>query len=137
MTSLQSVMKRPRLDSIRPRRGAVAVAALLALVLTACSPSVTIEAGGSGRTGSGATVSVRATLRGNLQVVLVPAHRPGTGVWVERPGTASFRIPPGHYPPVGMCRVWIPDRPPGRQSAPGDCAVLERQVPPGAYLIYG
>jgi hypothetical protein len=69
--------------------------------------------------------------------VILPSQRPNTGVWVERPSRTSFHIPPGHYPPPGTCRVWFPDRPPGRQSPPGDCGVLERQVPAGAYLVYG
>ncbi|HET8985541.1 MAG TPA: hypothetical protein VFN03_07260 [Trueperaceae bacterium] len=127
----------PTIHSIRKRFAGFAAAALLGLLLSACYPTITIEAAGSGRTSSGATVTVRTTIKGNLRVVILPAHRPGSGVWVERPGRASFRIPPGHYPPPGMCRVWFPERPPGQQSAPGDCAVLERQVPSGAYLVYG
>ena len=47
------------------------------------------------------------------------------------------RIPAGHYPPSGMCRIWILGLSPGQQSAPGDCTVLQRQVPPGAVLIRG
>jgi hypothetical protein len=30
-------------------------------------------------------------------------------------------IPPGHYPPPGECRVWIPGRPPGHQPPPVKC----------------
>jgi hypothetical protein len=45
------------------------------------------------------------------------------------------KIPPGHMPPPGACRIWYPDRPPGHQPPPGDCRALERQVPPGAWLI--
>src|SRR5262245_46657821 len=29
-------------------------------------------------------------------------------------------VPPGHYPPAGMCRVWIDGVPPGHQPAPTD-----------------
>jgi hypothetical protein len=47
----------------------------------------------------------------------------------------EFRVPPGHVPPPGMCRIWFPGRPPGHQPAPGSCRVLSRQVPRGAYLI--
>jgi len=46
-------------------------------------------------------------------------------------------IPPGFYPPPGMCRIWIPGVDPGQQSPPGDCAVLEKLVPPGGILIRG
>jgi len=46
-------------------------------------------------------------------------------------------IPRGFYPPPGMCRIWIPGVDPGQQSPPGDCAVLEKLVPPGGILIRG
>ena len=46
-------------------------------------------------------------------------------------------IPPGHMPPPGKCRIWFPGKPPGQQPPPGDCWELERQVPPGAWLIRG
>ena len=53
-------------------------------------------------------------------------------------GHASLHIPPGHMPPAGLCRIWIPGRSPGHQPAPGDCRTLSRQVPRGAYLLaYG
>ena len=47
------------------------------------------------------------------------------------------RIPPGHMPPPGQCRIWLPGKPPGQQPPPGDCRELERQLPPGAWLIRG
>lgn len=53
--------------------------------------------------------------------------------------TASrFGIPPGHLPPPGACRVWMPGEPPGQQkkSASGDCALVSRQVPAGGWLVY-
>ena len=48
-----------------------------------------------------------------------------------------FKIPPGHMPPPGKCRIWYPGRPPGHQPPAGDCEVLEGYVPPGAWLIRG
>jgi surface antigen len=46
-----------------------------------------------------------------------------------------MRIPPGHLPPPGLCRIWYPNHPPGQQPPPGDCATLSWHVPPGACLI--
>jgi hypothetical protein len=47
------------------------------------------------------------------------------------------RIPKGHMPPAGKCRIWYPDRPPGHQPPPGDCEALKYRVPRGAWLIRG
>ena len=47
-----------------------------------------------------------------------------------------FKIPPGHLPPPGECRIWYPGKPPGHQPPPGDCAALHWRVPPGAWLIH-
>jgi hypothetical protein len=47
------------------------------------------------------------------------------------------KIPPGHYPPPGQCRIWYPDRPPGHQPPPGSCRKLRHQVPPDAVLVRG
>ena len=54
-------------------------------------------------------------------------------------GAQSFtpRIPPGHMPPPGACRIWYPEKPPGHQPPHGDCAVLAHDVPYGAWLIKG
>jgi len=51
--------------------------------------------------------------------------------------SASVKIPPGHLPPPGSCRIWYPGRPPGHQPPPGDCYTLQYQVPPGAVLVRG
>lgn len=40
----------------------------------------------------------------------------------------QFRIPPGHQPPPGSCRLWYSDRPAGHQPPPEDCGFLEGLV---------
>ncbi len=54
---------------------------------------------------------------------------------IPRGYTSKPKIPKGHLPPPGMCRIWHPGTPPGLQPPPGNCAALSRQVPPGAWLI--
>ncbi|MHC4481336.1 MAG: hypothetical protein ACYS1C_10280 [Planctomycetota bacterium] len=52
---------------------------------------------------------------------------------------AKFGIPPGHLPPPGQCKVWIPGEPPGQQKKKykaGDCGTVSRQVPAGGWLVY-
>lgn len=53
------------------------------------------------------------------------------------PPAYGVRIPPGHLPPPGECRIWFPDRPPGQQPPPGPCGALQDRVPPGAVLVWG
>lgn len=48
----------------------------------------------------------------------------------------EVRIPPGHMPPPGECRIWYPGDPPGQQPPPGRCDELDRHVPVGAWLLY-
>jgi len=45
------------------------------------------------------------------------------------------KIPPGHMPPPGQCRVWYPNRPAGHQPPPGNCQALQYHTPPGAWLV--
>lgn len=49
----------------------------------------------------------------------------------------SGKVPPGHLPPAGMCRVWIDGVPPGRQPAPTDCATARRRAPRNSTILYG
>ncbi|MBV2132175.1 tetratricopeptide repeat protein [Pseudomonas sp. MAP12] len=46
-----------------------------------------------------------------------------------------YRIPRGHRPPPGQCRIWFPGRSPGKQPPSGDCRQLRQRVPAGAWLI--
>lgn len=63
-----------------------------------------------------------------------PGRAPGPPPY---PAARGPKIPPGHLPPPGSCRIWFPDRPPGHQPPPGPCEELQYKVPPGAYLIRG
>lgn len=52
---------------------------------------------------------------------------------------AKFGIPPGHLPPAGQCKVWMPGEPPGKQKKKynaGDCSDVSRDVPAGGWLVY-
>jgi len=59
----------------------------------------------------------------------------------ERKGPGNYRsyhvlkIPPGHLPPPGRCRVWIPNKPPGQQYPPTSCLQALRDAPPGSWII--
>lgn len=51
---------------------------------------------------------------------------------------AHVRIPPGHLPPPGECRVWYADRPPGHQPPPTSCHSAERHAHRyGGTVVYG
>ena len=52
-------------------------------------------------------------------------------------GPRKLNVPPGHYPPEGMCRVWFEGRAPGQQPKPTDCNKLRGKVPAGAFVMYG
>ena len=47
------------------------------------------------------------------------------------------KVPEGHKPPPGMCRIWIDGVPPGRQSAPTDCPTAVRNRPSNGRVIWG
>jgi len=52
---------------------------------------------------------------------------------------AKFGTPPGHLPPAGQCRVWMPGEPPGKQKKKypsGACDSVSRDVPAGGWLVY-
>ncbi|MDX1390696.1 MAG: hypothetical protein R3344_16015 [Acidobacteriota bacterium] len=70
------------------------------------------------------SVNTRPTPPPPVEVESTPVH------------PAHLGIPPGHLPPPGGCRVWIPGRPPGHQPPSGDCERLAHEVPPGAWLVY-
>jgi outer membrane biosynthesis protein TonB len=45
-------------------------------------------------------------------------------------------VPPGHYPPEGMCRLWYEGRAPGQQPKPTDCSKLKGKIPADAFVLY-
>jgi hypothetical protein len=53
-----------------------------------------------------------------------------------RAKSQAFRVPPGHMPPRGMCRIWYNDRPPGHQPPAVSCNRI-RRVPYGAVVVRG
>ena len=82
--------------------------------------------------GLGAAVSACSS------AIRTPAPAPPSRVVVvsSDEDRSSLRVPPGHYPPGGECRVWFPGRPPGQQPKSGPCSRLERQAPAGSWLLY-
>jgi hypothetical protein len=49
---------------------------------------------------------------------------------------ATLGIPPGHLPPPGQCRVWIPGTPPGHQAPSSPCRGIERHAPAASWIVY-
>jgi hypothetical protein len=46
-------------------------------------------------------------------------------------------VPPGFFPPAGMCRIWINGVPAGQQPAPTDCASAVRNRPANGKVLFG
>ncbi|MGH7472113.1 MAG: hypothetical protein ACRENP_29535, partial [Longimicrobiales bacterium] len=46
------------------------------------------------------------------------------------------RVPPGHFPPPGQCRIWYAGRPAGHQPRAVRCNTLMGRVPRGAFILY-
>lgn len=103
------------------KRSALALA-VLPLALAGCSRKAQVA------TAPGGPSPVVVASSGATVVETSPAEKRSTA--------ATLGIPPGHLPPPGQCRIWVPGKPPGHQSPPGPCASLERRVPPGAWLVY-
>ena len=49
---------------------------------------------------------------------------------------SQLKVPPGHLPRAGQCRVWFPGRPPGQQPSAGSCNGIERVAPAGSWILY-
>ena len=46
-------------------------------------------------------------------------------------------VPPGFFPPAGMCRIWVNGVPAGQQPAPTDCASAVRNRPANGRVLFG
>ena len=46
-------------------------------------------------------------------------------------------VPPGFYPPAGMCRIWINGVPAAQQPVPTDCASAVRNRPANGKVLFG
>ena len=46
-------------------------------------------------------------------------------------------VPPGFFPPAGMCRIWINQVPAAQQPAPTDCASAVRNRPTNGKVLFG
>jgi hypothetical protein len=51
------------------------------------------------------------------------------------PAMPPIRVPRGHLPPPGSCKLWYRDTPPGQQPPPIGCDLAPDDVPDGAVLI--
>jgi hypothetical protein len=57
----------------------------------------------------------------------------GPGAYFRQHGYT--RMPDGHFPPPGECRIWYPDRPAGHQPPPFKCGKGRGRVEPGGWLM--
>ena len=83
----------------------------------------------------GATLAVvTATACSSFQSA--PASQPAPTMRRGPSTAATLGIPPGHLPPPGQCRVWLPGEPPGHQPRPRSCARIESTAPAGSWIVY-
>lgn len=64
-----------------------------------------------------------------------PQAQPGPAPRRSPRTAATLGIPPGHLPAPGMCRVWMPGRPPGHQAKARSCSNIERSAPAGSWIV--
>lgn len=65
-----------------------------------------------------------------------PPRQPSPAAQRGPSTAATLGIPPGHLPPPGQCRVWLPGHPPGHQARPRGCDGIERHAPAGSWIVY-
>jgi hypothetical protein len=81
------------------------------------------------------TLLVGAALTGCSGKSIYQSERPEPAP--RKSTAATLGIPPGHLPPAGQCRVWMPGKPPGHQARPRSCANIEAFAPRGSWIVYG
>lgn len=111
----------------------VAIAGLIAAPLSAQSPRERVETARRGTTGT--------TVRDRIEQTRDRIETTTRGGVLSRTDSrrGASKVPPGHRPPAGMCRVWIDGVPPGHQPAVTDCRSAEVQAAriPNSRVIYG
>ncbi len=91
--------------------------AALAVIFAACGSSgQVVVAGPSPSQDADVTPTTSETVTGNTAVEL--------------------HVPPGHLPPPGRCRVWVPGTPPGHQARARSCDGILGHAPAGSLVIY-
>lgn len=85
-----------------------------------------------------ATLTSVALVACGVQVSTTPEPEPGQNqARAGGPSTAAtLGIPPGHLPPPGECRIWIPGEPPGHQARARNCHGIEAEAPAGSWVLY-
>jgi hypothetical protein len=72
-----------------------------------------------------------------VQTTVDSAPAPEPEVTDYSPSTAAtLKVPPGHLPPPGKCRIWIPGDPPGHQPKARSCDGIDRRAPAGSWILY-
>lgn len=62
--------------------------------------------------------------------------RPAPKPEPTRSTAATLGVPPGHLPPPGSCRIWVPGKPPGHQARARSCAGIERRAAAGTWILF-
>jgi hypothetical protein len=65
-----------------------------------------------------------------------PETKPAPQAKQSRSTAATLGVPPGHLPPPGQCRVWVPGKPPGHQAKARPCGGIERTAAAGSWVLY-
>jgi hypothetical protein len=74
------------------------------------------------------------------QIPRLPARPPIrelTGGVEQRRQVDTATVPPSHWPPPGMCRVWLDNVPAAQQPAPTDCSAAVRNRPANGRVLFG